>query len=254
MPDSRERILETAFQLVREQGASAVTMAGIADAAGLSRQMVYVHFRSRAGLLTAMARDHDRRSGFAARVAAARALPPAEALERLLREWLAYVPEILPVARALEAAAITGEAGGDAWRDRMDDLHGVFRAAFERVELAPGWTVDSRDRLGVGARAAERLGHLVGERGWDAERVRRPHHALDPRASSSAPRRSVAPPDDPHRTRDRPDRGVRRRVGPRRDPRAARSRRSAAATASTPGCTRSGATAATRSTRSPAGC
>ena len=103
MPDSRERILDTAFELVRAQGANAVTMAAIADAAGVSRQMVYVHFRSRAGLLTAMARDRDRRSGFADRVAAARELPPAKALERLLREWLAYVPEILPVARALEA-------------------------------------------------------------------------------------------------------------------------------------------------------
>ena len=168
VPDSRERILETAFQLVREQGASAVTMAGIADAAGLSRQMVYVHFRSRAGLLTAMARDHDRRSGFAARVAAARALPPAEALERLLREWLAYVPEILPVARALEAAAITGEAGGDAWRDRMDDLHAVFRAAFERVELAPGWTVDTATDWAWARVQPSAWAHLVGERGWDA--------------------------------------------------------------------------------------
>ena len=99
--------------------------------------MVYVHFRSRAGLLTAMARDHDRRSGFAARVAAARELPPAEALERLLREWLAYVPEILPVARALEAAAITGEAGGYAWRNRMDDLHAVFAEAVARVAERP---------------------------------------------------------------------------------------------------------------------
>ncbi len=169
MPDSRERILETAFQLVREQGASAVTMAGIADAAGLSRQMVYVHFRSRAGLLTAMARDHDRRSGFAARVAAARVLPPAEALEQLLREWLAYVPEILPVARALEAAAITGEAGGDAWRDRMDDLHGVFRAAIERVELAPGWTVDSATDWAWARVQPSGFDHLVGERGWAAE-------------------------------------------------------------------------------------
>src|SRR5262245_5389980 len=114
-------------------------MAGIADAAGLSRQMVYVHFHSRAGLLTAMARDHDRRSGLAARVAAARELPPLEALERLIRDWLAYLPEILPVARALEAAAITGEAGGDAWRNRMDDLHAQLRAAVARIELAPGW-------------------------------------------------------------------------------------------------------------------
>jgi hypothetical protein len=30
--------------------------------------------------------------------------------------------EILPVARALEAAVITGDEGGRAWQDRMDDL------------------------------------------------------------------------------------------------------------------------------------
>jgi AcrR family transcriptional regulator len=167
--DSRERILETAFALVRERGASAVTMTGIADAAGLSRQMVYVHFRSRAGLLTAMARDHDRRSGFAARVAAARELPPAAALERLLREWLAYVPEILPVARALEAAAITDEAGGDAWRNRMDDLHDQLRAAIARVQLAPGWTVDTATDWAWARLQPGPFEQLVSERGWSAE-------------------------------------------------------------------------------------
>jgi AcrR family transcriptional regulator len=173
MPGSRERILETAFQVVRERGAAAVTMAGIADAAGLSRQMVYVHFRSRAGLLTAMARDHDRRSGFAARVAAARDLPPAEALERLLREWLAYVPEILPVARALEAAAITGEAGGDAWRNRMDDLHDQVGAAVARVAgaglLAPGWTAATATDWAWARVQPSGFDQLVGGRGWAAE-------------------------------------------------------------------------------------
>ena len=169
MSNSRERILDTAFQLVREQGAGAVTMAGIADAAGLSRQMVYVHFHSRAGLLTAMARDHDRRSGFAARVAAARELPPAEAFERLLREWLAYLPEILPVARALEAAALTGEAGGDAWRNRTDDLHDQIRAAIERVELAPGGTVRTAADWAWARVQPGGFDHLVVERGWSAD-------------------------------------------------------------------------------------
>jgi predicted DNA-binding protein (UPF0278 family) len=45
-----------------------------------------------------------------------------EGLEVLLREWCDYIPEILPVARALEAAVITGDEGGRAWQDRMDDL------------------------------------------------------------------------------------------------------------------------------------
>jgi AcrR family transcriptional regulator len=167
--NSRERILDTAYALVREHGANSVTMAGIADAAGLSRQMVYVHFRSRAGLLTAMARDHDRRSGFAARVAAARELPPVEALERLLRDWLAYLPEILPVARALEAAAIAGEAGGDAWRNRMDDLHAQLRAAVARIELAPGWTVDTATDWAWARVQPGPFEQLVAERGWSAD-------------------------------------------------------------------------------------
>ncbi|HYH90236.1 MAG TPA: hypothetical protein VEX67_13465 [Solirubrobacteraceae bacterium] len=134
--------------------------------------MVYVHFRSRAGLLTAMARDHDRRSGFAARVAAARELPPVEGLERLLRDWLAYVPEILPVARALEAAAITGEAGGSAWRDRMDDLHAVFGDAVTRVaedgRLAPGWTTATATDWAWARCQPGGWQQLVVERGWDA--------------------------------------------------------------------------------------
>jgi AcrR family transcriptional regulator len=173
VPDSRARILEAAFTLVREHGASAVTMAAIADAAGVSRQMVYVHFRSRAGLLTAMARDHDRRSGFAARVAEARDLPPVEAFERLLREWLAYVPEILPVARALEAAAITGEAGGSAWRDRMEDLHAVFGEAVARVaeagRLAPGWTPEAATDWAWARCQPSGWDHVVTERGWNPE-------------------------------------------------------------------------------------
>ena len=100
------------------------------------------------------------------------------------------MPEILPVARALEAAAITGEAGGEAWRDRMDDLHGVFRAAVERVELAPGWTVDSATDWAWARVQPSGFDHLVGERGWAAGGVRRPHHALD--LARARPPRAVA--------------------------------------------------------------
>jgi AcrR family transcriptional regulator len=174
MPDSRTRILDAAWALVRAQGTTgAVTMAAVAEAAGVSRQLVYIRFTSRAGLLTAMARDHDRRSGFAARVAATRELPPAAGLEQLVREWLAYVPEILPVARALEAASITGEDGAEAWRDRMDDLHSQFALAIGRLAaaglLAPGWTTESATDWAWARAHLTGWQHLVRERGWDAK-------------------------------------------------------------------------------------
>jgi AcrR family transcriptional regulator len=145
--DTRARILETAWQLARDQGTSAVSMKDIAAAAGVSRQLVYFHYKNRAGLLLAMARHHDRRSGFVDRVVATRELPPAESLEALLREWCAYLGEIQPVVRALEAAWATGDEGADAWRDRMDDLRVAFRIPIERLAgdggLADGLTVDS---------------------------------------------------------------------------------------------------------------
>jgi AcrR family transcriptional regulator len=171
--DTRARILDTAWALVRERGIDAVTVADIAAATGVSRQLVYVHFENRAGLLVAMARRQDVRSGFAARVTEARSLPPVAALEQLLRSWFAYLPEILPVARALEAAAINGAEGGVAWRDRMGDLRDQVAAAVERVRddgrLAEGWTaVAATDWVWARAQPAT-WDHLVGDRGWAPE-------------------------------------------------------------------------------------
>ena len=170
--DTRARILDTAWELVRERGVGAVTVADIAAATGVSRQLLYVHFENRAGLLVAMARRHDARSGFAGRAAETRSLPPVAALERLLRLWFAYLPEILPVARALEAAAVNGDEGGVAWRDRMGDLRELFAAAVARIEgegrLAEGWTVPAAaDWVWARAQPAA-FAHLVSDRGWPA--------------------------------------------------------------------------------------
>jgi AcrR family transcriptional regulator len=166
--DTRARILDTAWTLVRERGIGAVTVADVAAATGVSRQLLYVYFENRAGLLVAMARRHDVRSGFTGRAAKAAALPPVEALERLLRLWFGYVPEILPVARALEAAAVNGDEGGVAWRD----LRELFAGAVARLErdgrLAEGWTVPAAADW-VWARAQpSTFSHLVGDRAWPA--------------------------------------------------------------------------------------
>jgi AcrR family transcriptional regulator len=127
-------------------GVEALTVADVAAAAGVSRQLVYVHFENRAGLLVAAVRRHDVRSGFAGRAAEARVLAPVAALERLLREWFAYLPEILPVARALEAAAVNGDDGGAAWRDRMGGLREVLAAASTGSPPTAAWPTAGRRR------------------------------------------------------------------------------------------------------------
>lgn len=171
--DTRSHILETAWALIRARGVGGVTIKEIAEAAGVSRQLVYFHFENRAGLLVAMARHQDRRSGFVHRVAATRSLPPADGLERLLQAWCEYIPEVLPVARALEAAAITGDESGAAWRDRMDDLRESYRIAVERVyrdgRLAEGWTVEIATDWIWARSHLTAWQHLVGERGWSTD-------------------------------------------------------------------------------------
>jgi AcrR family transcriptional regulator len=171
---TRSRILEAAWALVGERGTTnGVTVAEIAAAAGVSRQLVYFHFENRAGLLAAMARHHDVASGITERVAACWELPPVEGLEELVRAWLGYVPDILPVARALEAAGITGEEGGAAWRDRMGALWDVFHRAVERVEnngrLADGWSVKTATDWVWARSHLEGWQHLVAECGWSPE-------------------------------------------------------------------------------------
>jgi AcrR family transcriptional regulator len=166
--ETRRRVLEVAWERVSEHGPKGASVKDIAAAAGVSRQLVYFHYGSRAGLLTAMARHRDRDFGRAA--ANALDLDPDAGLEATLRAWCDYVPDILPVARALEAALVTGDEGGAAWRERMGELHAVLSRAVERVDLAPGWTVQTATDWVWARVQPSAYAHLVGERGWTHER------------------------------------------------------------------------------------
>lgn len=164
--ETREQILDAAWKRVVEHGPAAISVKDIAAEAGVSRQLVYFHYGNRAGLLTAMARHRDNQSGFAAAIADSHETDPIIAIEHVLRAWCAYLPEILPVARALEAALITGDEGGAAWRDRMGELHAVFRAAIRRIELSPGWTPETAADWVWARLQPSAYAHLVEERGW----------------------------------------------------------------------------------------
>jgi AcrR family transcriptional regulator len=172
--ETRARILDAAWQEVSRRSTAEVTIAQVAAAAGVTRQLVYFHFANRAGLLTAMARHRDETSGFGDRVReAVRTMPPVEGLEHLLRSWCAYVPEIAPVSLALEAALVSGDEGGSAWRDRFGELRDVLGIAFSRIArhelLTNGWTVESAADWAWSRVQPSTWHHLVEERDWDHE-------------------------------------------------------------------------------------
>lgn len=141
----------------------AVPMAEIASTAGVTRQTVHHHFGSRAALLVAMARHRDQIAQIADRFATARGAPTArEALVETLRVWFDYVPQILPVARALANAAPHDEDAARAWWDRMDSARGTIRATVQRLldegDLDPTWDIDD---------AADMLWSITHPRAWD---------------------------------------------------------------------------------------
>ena len=143
MSSSRERIIETAERMVREQGAAAVTMAAVARESDVSRQMVYLHFANRSGLFTAITHHLDGEAKLRERFAEALEREPSVALEEVMRIWLGYLPRILPVDRELYATALTGGEGAEAWAERMDELRRLFRFAARRVELREPWTPET---------------------------------------------------------------------------------------------------------------
>ncbi|HSK58125.1 MAG TPA: helix-turn-helix domain-containing protein [Actinomycetospora sp.] len=175
MAPTRDRILDAAWALVAERGVAGLTLAEVGRAAGVSRQAVYLTFENRAGLLLAMARRTDETSGFVARIAATRELPARERFLAVLHAWLAHLPTILPVARALEAATITGDEGAAVYQERMEQWRRVVGGAVSAVaaagELRPGWTAEEATDW-VWAHTHPSVDHhLRLERGWPQERV-----------------------------------------------------------------------------------
>src|SRR5262245_48112450 len=117
-----------------------------------------------------MARRADHRSGFVARVAASRSMPALQGFREVLRLWFGHLDEILPVARALEAADITGVEGAKAYQDRMQAWRETLRicvcALSDDGLLHRQWTVDEAADWVWARTQPGAYDYLVRQRGW----------------------------------------------------------------------------------------
>lgn len=171
---TREKILDTAWELMCRQGVG-VTMREVADRVGISRQALYQHFASRADLLIAMTHRHDETARIAQRFITAAAAPTAvDALAALIRTWFDYVPDILPVARALYAASATDPAAAAAWWDRMAAAMRPIRHVVGRLHaegaLHPSWEPEEATQFLWSLTHLRTWEDLVVHHGWAPER------------------------------------------------------------------------------------
>lgn len=175
-PATRLRILEAARTLIEDEGLQ-ITMARVAEAAGVSRQALYKHVGSRSGLLVQLVGHLDDVLGLADLVAPVReAATGREALEAMVAVHAVYHQRIIGFTRQAEALRHTDDAVAAAWEDRMAGRRVAHREIVERLadegELADGWDVDSGALLFYTVTLPRLWDELVVEQGWTIEKYR----------------------------------------------------------------------------------
>lgn len=168
---ARRAILDATRALLEEPGADGASLAQIAARAGYSRQAIYRHFGSRAGLLKATLADIDERGGAEAAVARIRQAGEASAgLDALVAWWADYVAGFVGVARRVYAARISDAELAAAWNDRMDALFDVCRLIVSDCAragvLRPGLSAPAATELLWGLLSIPLWDQLRTDRGW----------------------------------------------------------------------------------------
>lgn len=133
--ETREKILRAAWKLLEAEQAKSVRMSDIAEAAGISRQAVYLHFPTRSDLLIATTRYIDEVFDIDGRLEASRRAESGIArLDAFVEAWGNYIPQIYGVAKALIALRDSDEAAAEAWADRMRAVRHGCRAAVQALK------------------------------------------------------------------------------------------------------------------------
>ncbi|MGZ0153597.1 TetR/AcrR family transcriptional regulator [Kribbella sp. WER1] len=100
----RRQLLDVALGIVRERGADSLTLVTLAEAAGVSRPIVYGHFGTRGGLLLSLYRELDTRHRLALEEAVRDALPTIEAVAGLISASYFACTLTIPEFATLSAA------------------------------------------------------------------------------------------------------------------------------------------------------
>lgn len=119
----RTQLLETAATIVRGQGTDALTLAHLAEQAGVTKPIAYEHFGTRAGLLIALYRHFDDRQAQAVQAALATQAKTLDDVVAILSA--AYVDCVLQAGPEFGAIAAALSAS-----EEMDDFRQALREGY----------------------------------------------------------------------------------------------------------------------------
>jgi len=118
----REQLLDTAVAIVRTRGADGLTLVTLAEAAGVSRPIVYDHFGTRPGLLLALYRRLDESHRAAIAQAVHDAAPTADEIARVMSTAYFACATDMPELSAI-SAALKGNPEMEAVQHEMLDSY-----------------------------------------------------------------------------------------------------------------------------------
>jgi AcrR family transcriptional regulator len=170
---TRAAVLDAAWDLLEKSGPEGTTMTAVADAAGVSRRGLYLHFASRTQLLIAVIDHRNQTLDLDASIRPVFDAPDAlTALNEWVRHLTDYHPRIRPVVEAVNRARSLDADADAMWEEAMagwrQGCRHVARHLEQEGKLAAGWTVASAtDALWSLMVAFNDLRHsLVEERSW----------------------------------------------------------------------------------------
>jgi AcrR family transcriptional regulator len=171
---TRTRLLAAARDLLERDGFDALTMAAVADQAGVTRRAVYLHFASRSELVAALFDFVGEAEGLGASIEQVWAAPDAVSA---LREWARHIarfhPRALAVTRAVEQIHRRDpDAAAHRDRYRAEQLAACRRLVtwlHDDGALSSRWTVEDAADMLWGLISADMLERLLVERRWSLE-------------------------------------------------------------------------------------
>ncbi|GIG69665.1 TetR/AcrR family transcriptional regulator [Phytomonospora endophytica] len=173
---TREQLLAAAERILDEQGFTALTMSAVAEAAGISRRGIYLHFASRSELIGALYDHVAEKAGRAASLERVWARPDGASM---LDEWAAhlarYHTKVTGVDRAMRAVRDHDADAADHRRAIVANQSGGTRRIITAIHgdgrLAPGWTVDTAaDMLGA-LISTDLVDGLLTDRDWSEDEL-----------------------------------------------------------------------------------
>jgi AcrR family transcriptional regulator len=180
---TRLALLAAARALVEREGLAALTMASVAEQAGVTRRSVYLHFATRTELMTALYEYVNETPELAASVKAVWQAPDAAAA---LDEWAHHLArchiQLIPFGRAFQRVRGDDPDAEHYWDLVMRQWRGSCRRLAEwlaaEARLAAPWTVPTATDMLWALMSFDVMEALVVDRRWSHKRFARRLSAL----------------------------------------------------------------------------